>query len=547
MNSELIQNITSSLTHVICETNGLPLQDTLILMKSDHRWPSEVRTQIIDFSDKLEQYKIDNINIEDLISHPVGQALTVFFRSFPLRFREEHIHLTGSLDAGFIWPRLQLLLKGPNREIYRDKLVAVYGKVAENLESADQVEQMIRLKKGERFDRYLEILLAPKLFLNNRSAHQEAAFHLAESLWNKYNIGAIRLKFTLNRATTKKSEQIPGLDKITSEDSVLGLYEGFREFQKRHPGFEFILSPCFRKEPEFFDDQKFNSKKEAFEAQVSLLLKLLEDHPFLREHIVEVDTVGSERSLFRKSHFMEMKVGFRKLQARGIKIRSHHGETWNTLKQGIQSVDNAMNIWHVDAVEHGLSLGINPNFYYHGLFLKMAKKNQEGQTFDPDSLEYRELIGMDWGKNRFILEKILAGTPLNSEEMILFTKAKYHTSIEVSQYQHDIINRMLDKNLSVIALPSSNKKLTGQFEDYKDHPFSWWEKKGLKLGVGTDNYITLGTNYLREMLILLLTDPEGLKITKLLLVCTGQTNRPFLSHQLWQMKKSLMKNNGGKI
>ena len=60
----------------------------------------------------------------------------------------------------------------------------------------------------------------------------------------------------------------------------------------------------------------------------------------------------------------------------------------------------------------------------------------------------------------------------------------------------------------------------------------------MKLGVGTDNYITLGTNYLREMLILLLTDPDGLKITKLLLVCTGETNRPFLSHQLWKMNKT---------
>ena len=95
---------------------------------------------------------------------------------------------------------------------------------------------------------------------------------------------------------------------------------------------------------------------------------------------------------------------------------------------------------------------------------------------------------------------------------------------------------MIDKQLSVIALPSSNKKLTGQFEDYKDHPFSWWEKKGVKLGVGTDNYITLKTNFIREMLILLFTDPVNLKITKLLMVCTGETRRPYMSQKLWKMR-----------
>jgi hypothetical protein len=79
--------------------------------------------------------------------------------------------------------------------------------------------------------------------------------------------------------------------------------------------------------------------------------------------------------------------------------------------------------------------------------------------------------------------------------------------------------------------------LTGQFEDYKDHPFSWWEKKGVHLGIGTDNYITLNTNYIQELIILLYTDSEDLKITKLLMVATGETRRPYVSHLLWQMRK----------
>ena len=31
----------------------------------------------------------------------------------------------------------------------------------------------------------------------------------------------------------------------------------------------------------------------------------------------------------------------------------------------MQAVDNAMNIWHIDTLEHGVSLGVNPNFYFH--------------------------------------------------------------------------------------------------------------------------------------------------------------------------------------
>ena len=62
---------------------------------------------------------------------------------------------------------------------------------------------------------------------------------------------------------------------------------------------------------------------------------------------------------------MSRKSLFRKLQYRGFRIRSHHGEVWKTLRKGIQAVDNAMNIWRIDTLEHGLSLGINPNFYFH--------------------------------------------------------------------------------------------------------------------------------------------------------------------------------------
>jgi hypothetical protein len=304
------------------------------------------------------------------------------------------------------------------------------------------------------------------------------------------------------------------------------------------PAFHFILSPSFRKEPGFFDATRYPNKRASFDDQVRQIIELLKHHPELRDVVTEVDTVGNERGFYRKTHFQEMRVGFRKLQAYGFRTRSHHGETWNTLRQGIQAVDNAMNIWYVDAIEHGLSIGINPNFYFHRMLQRVLLANTRAKTIGAGTREHAELLDMDWSGREEIRDKLLNGEPLADAETTLAIKTKFHHAREVEHYQHDVLNRMIDKRLTLVALPSSNKKLTGALPDYKNHPFSWWEKKGLRLGVGTDNDVTLNTNFLREMMILLLTDPLELKITKLLIVTTGESRRSHLSHLLWQMRKA---------
>ena len=362
---------------------------------------------------------------------------------------------------------------------------------------------------------------------------------MASRLYRSANVGALRLKFTLFRETTESSEQIPGIAALTAEDVVLGLYEGFNAFRREFPRFEFVLSPSFRKESGFYDATRYPSRRAHFEDQVRQIISLLDRFPELRDVLTEVDTVGDERGFYRKAHFQEMRVGMRKLQAYGIRTRSHHGETWNTLRQGIQAVDNAMNIWQVEAIEHGLSLGINPNFYYHSMIQRILADNERGVGIDRTSREHAELMDMDWTGREEIIDKLIAGTRLTSAEETLATKTKFHHAKEVEQYQHDVLNRMIDKRLTLVSLPSSNKKLTGALADYKDHPFSWWEKKGLRLGVGTDNDVTLNTSFIREMLILLYTDPQELKITKLLIVTTGNSQRAHLSHLLWQMRKEL--------
>ena len=525
---------------VISETNGINLEDTLELLCLNPALKDkpELSNAVADFRDDLWRFQQSTVPISKLLDSCVCGALFEFFKDFPLPYFEAHSHLTGSLSAEFIFPRLQALLQGPHKLDLENKIAEVYGARALPINSVRDVKNLITLQDGEQFSTYLQILYLAKTVLVSRQAHRDAAHHLASQLYGQFNVGKIRLKFTLARATGLISEQIPSAESVTEEDVIMGLYDGFMDFKRHHPFFEFILAPSFRKEAAFYDQVRFSSKRAHFDHQVDTILTLLDHNPQLRPHLCEVDTVGDETAFYRKVHFQEMKKGLRKLQGAGFHIRSHHGETWRSLRKGVQAVDNAMNLWHLYTVEHGLSLGINPNYYFQHFYQRVLDLNQRSIPLVPGSVEVEEINDMDWS-NASVREKLLQGVPLDAREVRIFSKTKFHTAREVEHYQHDILNRMLDKQISLVALPSSNLKLTGRFPDYKDHPFSWWEKKGLVLGVGTDNYVTLGTNFIQELLILLLSDPQNLKITKLLMVATGESRRPLISHLLWQMREAV--------
>lgn len=533
--------LVKEFVEIVSETNGISLVDTLDLMLSSSLKTKSVEAYewVSEYRELLNQFMVNKIDMRTLRNHQFNLVLEEFFRRFPLKYKEEHIHLTGSLTAEFVWSKLEPMLNGANRAIYEKKIKNVYGENAWPITSAKDVDKLIRLKEGEGFMTYLKILFLPSLIFVSRQAHADAAYHMASELYSKHNVGSVRLKFTLNRATSSADDKIPGLDQVTSEDVLMGLYEGFKRFQKKHNDFQFTLSPSFRKEANYFDENKFKTRKEHFMNQIDEILALIDKYPELADHLNEVDTVGDEKEMYRKEHFFELQHGFRKLQYRGFKIKSHHGETWHTLRKGIQAVDNAMNIWHIDALEHGISLGINPNLYFHKLYQRTIKANMEGQAIDVKSIDYKELSELNWGHHSAILTKLISGETLTEKDRTQFLKTKFHIAREIEQYQHDVLNRLIQKGVSLISLPSSNNKLTGKFADYKDHPFSWWEKKNVSLGLGTDNYVTLNTNYVQEMLILLLTDATDLKITKLLMVTTGETRRPFISQLLWKMRKDV--------
>ncbi len=541
-------DIFKTLLQVISETNGITLYDTLELATKDFRVASRkrVRKVIGDFRRLLDDYERGEVKMSRLMRHPVALALYDFFQLFPLRYQENHVHLTGALPVDFVYQKLRLLWQSKQADFYRQQIREVYGENCLRRLSKKEVESLLRLPRRGNFSTYLKRLFLTKLVLNNfdfprRQIHRQAAFAMAEDMYKNYNIGFIRLKYTFSRATQMPAESVPGLGKGEAEDTLLGLYQGFIDFKRQHPDFNFILSPSFRKERDFFDKQKYSSKEEHFLHQVDTLLALLKKYPYLQSHVKDVDTVGDERELYRKNHYKEMQKGIRKLQQAGLAIRSHHGEVWHTLGKGIQAVDNAMNIWHIDTLEHGLSLGINPNYYFHSLFLRVVEENIKGKAIAPASREGKEIEEMEWGSFYHIKDKIFTGKKLTQQEIYQFIKVKHFTALEIEHYQHDVLNRMINKGVSLTSLPTSNLRLAGVIPDYKDHPFSWWEKKGIRQSIGTDNYIALDTDFIKEMLILLFADARELKITKLLMVATGDNRRPLLSKMLWEMRKKFVK------
>ncbi len=531
------------LLKLISETNGLTLANTLELAMRSMLVAErpEVERALGEFQDLIHGYQRDPSDIRGLLDHEVARTLGGIFRSFPLRFREEHIHLTGSLTADFVHPRLMALLEGPHRASYEQKIREAYGEDALPIHTEADVDRLLRLQEGMGFSRYLQVLTLAKLVLVDRQAHRDAAHHMAQRLHRDCNVGRIRLKFTFSRATASALDALPGPE-VSAEDVVLGLFEGFDAFRRDHADFDFVLSPSFRKETDFFDAERFASKGEAFLHHADEILALIAKHPFLRDKMTDVDTVGDERHHYRKAHFEEMRPGMRKLASRGFRIRSHHGETWSSLRRGVQAVDNAMNIWHIDTLEHGVSLGVNPNFFFHMVFERVMAQNARRAPVPQASPEYREIDDMDWRGRREIFDKLARGEPLGAEEVRKFISVKFHAAREVEHYQHDVLNRMINKNVSLVSLPTSNVKLTQSLATYKAHPFTWWEKKGVELGVGTDNDVTLNTSFIRELLILLVTDADNLKITKLLMVVTGETRRPFMSDALWSSRPDLQGN-----
>src|SRR5437016_5198301 len=149
----LVPRLTRFFTQLISETSGLALEDTLSLAEAAPHIDSELAACISEFHALLGRFRLGVAPIESLLEHPVSLALGEFFRAFPIPFRDEHIHLSGSLDADFVYPRLAPLLEDPT---VAAKIQQIYGPDTV-IRNARDIAPLIRIGENDRFDRYLKI------------------------------------------------------------------------------------------------------------------------------------------------------------------------------------------------------------------------------------------------------------------------------------------------------------------------------------------------------------------------------------------------------
>ena len=153
----LIPRLQRFLTQLISETGGLALEDTLVLAQQSPQLDDEpdLGACIGEFHDLLGRFRLQQIPIEALLEHPVSHAFEAFFRAFPIPFHDEHIHLTGSLDAEFVYPRLAALLAGPQRALYEKKIADVYGRDALPIRNASDVDRAHLARSARKSPRRL--------------------------------------------------------------------------------------------------------------------------------------------------------------------------------------------------------------------------------------------------------------------------------------------------------------------------------------------------------------------------------------------------------
>src|SRR5437016_13524308 len=142
--------LTRFLTQLISETSGLSIDDTIVLALQSPQLEQqpELAAQLREFHRLLRPPRL-----AELLEHPVSKALAEFFRAFPIPFRDEHIHLSGSLDAAFVFPRLAPLLEDPT---VAAKIQQIYGPDTV-IRNARDIAPLIRIGENDRFDRYLKI------------------------------------------------------------------------------------------------------------------------------------------------------------------------------------------------------------------------------------------------------------------------------------------------------------------------------------------------------------------------------------------------------
>lgn len=491
----------------------------------------------------IEAYENYQIDMDVLLASSFAKLLGHFLIELKVPFFDRHTHLTGALPAEWMFAELSKFLDDSSQHaILNEKTRHILGCDFEAITSAAQLSVLLESKAAENFDGYLASLAFGKLLLTSYEAHRSAAYHMAKNMFENHGVHWLELKFTLDRSGgDSPAEQFPGLEQLTDEQVLTGLYDGFMQYKKEHPAFRFFLSPGFRKEKNNYN-RSFGSKQADLidQARRIVAIKRSSD-PRLAEvgrKLVSVDTFGNEAGFWSKADFELFLPAIRMLQRAGIQLRSHHGEVFNHLEQGIDAVRHAFEIWRVVQVEHGLALGIDPEDYLSHIKKKMLTVNMTGMVPVLTESDKAEIIraGFSSRADRERLRRLIAkvtSAKLLTRQDIDFIDQRFQERVgRLKEIQLELLSALRDKHVGVVILPTSNMTLLGRLDRLRNHPFLYLDRKGMRLGLGTDNITVLGTSFPEELAKLLLARPKDYKLDNALAMAMA-TDEPARKSMVW--------------
>lgn len=232
---------------------------------------------------------------------------------------------------------------------------------------------------------------------------------------------------------------------LNVEGNIRANFQGLNHVAQLYPDFRFGLVVIFKKE----------WSRELARRVWQELLRVKQDPSIPREirrHLIGIDTAGNEIG-FDPFKFEEI---FREVRESKLfhVITSHAGEAYNSLEEGLDAIEQAVDILGVNRIGHALALGIAPE-------LLLGKRDNYAEVY----------------------------TPLRVASL--------------KRRQAELISKLKEKKIMVELTPTSNVQ-TGNISTLYQHPFYRFFQEGIPIVFGTDARTISFTTPAKELLRLML-------------------------------------------
>lgn len=256
---------------------------------------------------------------------------------------------------------------------------------------------------------YLKTYSLPMAVINSEEGFERTSY---EAAVDNYVDGIRHLELRVKPIKNK------GFDKITFIQIISSIVKGFKRAMRELDGLKCSIILTIAK----------NHSDREYLGFFSYLLNLKKERPDLWNFITGLDSSGKEEGFNPKE--------FEKLSLlaidNGLKITCHAGESFNSLEEGINLINYAVDFYKAKRIGHGLAAAIPPELF-------LNKPDNYGKIYSPDRVKcLRDLQGN-------LLQKL-------SRKKILIEScpsSNIQTSAYLTEMSKHPLKRFLDNNVPV--------------------------------------------------------------------------------------------------